>query len=102
LFLNNFRIRSRYEEETYLFTIRTARHDEYNKEQKKMCWDIGQKWVVKKLQAGEFIDSPVTQELTLEQGMMTHSCNPSNSRIKQEDLESQASLGYITRPCLKK
>jgi hypothetical protein len=31
-----------------------------------------------------------------------HVCNPSSLRLRQEDIELEASLGYLKRPCLKK
>jgi hypothetical protein len=35
-------------------------------------------------------------------GVVVHTCNPALWRLKQEDREWQANLGYIARPCLKK
>jgi hypothetical protein len=35
-------------------------------------------------------------------GMVMHACNPSTSRQRQEDPQSKASLGSITKPGLKK
>jgi hypothetical protein len=33
---------------------------------------------------------------------VAHVCNPSIQRLREEDLEFQASLGHIVRPCFKK
>jgi hypothetical protein len=35
-------------------------------------------------------------------GIVAHLCIPSLRRVKQENHELKASLGYIVRPCLKK
>jgi hypothetical protein len=35
-------------------------------------------------------------------GMVVHTCNPSTWRLRQEDGEFQASLGYRVKPCLRK
>jgi hypothetical protein len=35
-------------------------------------------------------------------GVVAHICNPSNQRLRLEDQEYEARLGYIVRSCLKK
>jgi hypothetical protein len=34
-------------------------------------------------------------------GVVIHACNPSSQRLRQEDHEFEANLGYIVKSCLK-
>jgi hypothetical protein len=34
-------------------------------------------------------------------GVVVHACNPRAQKLRQENCEFQASLGYKARPCLK-
>jgi hypothetical protein len=33
--------------------------------------------------------------------MVVHTCNPCSQEVKEGDCESEASLGYLVRPCLQ-
>jgi hypothetical protein len=40
--------------------------------------------------------------MSLNSGVVVHTCNPSIQKAEAEDCKSEASLGYIVRSCLRK
>lgn len=43
----------------------------------------------------------VVQGFGIELGKVVHACNPALGRLRQEDRELDASLGYSVRSCLR-